>query len=113
MALDDPPYGKKKSVLYTEILATLALNRAESPSPEGISGKMNLDPPLSSSIGFKNKQDVKPTKKSKKKPGNRVATNIRILTGYQPPDRTNLHELMVYDIPNTWTHEQILQALCA
>jgi hypothetical protein len=110
-----PPtsHGKKKSVSYAEILATPAPTRADSPSPEGISDKMDLDLPPSFSTNFKNKNDIKPTKTNKKKDRTRVATNTRILTGYQPPDRTNLHELMVYDIPNTWTHEQILQALCA
>jgi hypothetical protein len=107
------PHGKKKSVSYAEILAIPVPNRADSLSSEGISGKMNLDPPPFFFTSFKNKNDIKPTKTIKKKDRTRVATNTRILTGHQPPDRTNLRELMVYNIPNTWTHEQILQALRA
>jgi hypothetical protein len=76
------PHGKKKSVSYAEILATPAPNRADSPSPEEISGKMDLDSPPSSSTSFKNKNDAKPTKTSKKKDRNRVVTNTRILTGH-------------------------------
>jgi hypothetical protein len=50
------PHGKKKSVsYYAEILATSALTRADSPSPERISDKMDLNPPPSSSISFKEK----------------------------------------------------------
>jgi hypothetical protein len=75
---------------------------------------MNLNSPSpSSSNSFNKKDDVKPTKIPKKKDRKRVATNTRILTGFQLPDHTNLRELMVYDILNTWTHDQILQALRA
>jgi hypothetical protein len=102
------PYGKKKSVSYAEILATPALNKANFPFSKGISSKMDLNPLPSSSSSFKNKTDVKLNNTPKKKDRNRVAANTRILTGYQPPDRTNLCKLIVYDISNTWTHEQIL-----
>jgi hypothetical protein len=105
------PHGKKKSVLYAEILARLVPNRSDFPSPDGITGKMDLDLFPSSSDSFKNKNNVKLNKSYKKKDRNRVAANTRILTEYQPPDCTNLRKLMIYDIPNTWTHDQILQAL--
>jgi hypothetical protein len=104
-------YGKKKSDSYVEVLARLVPNRADSPFSEGISGKMDLNLPPSSSTSFKNTNDAKLSKSKKKNDRNRVAINTRILTGYQPPDHTNLRELMVYNIPNTWTHEQILQVL--
>jgi hypothetical protein len=67
------PYGKKKSVSYAEILATPVPIRADSPSSEGISGMIDLDPPPFSSTSFKNKNDVKLTKTSKKKIGTELS----------------------------------------
>jgi hypothetical protein len=40
------PYGKKKSVIYAEILTILVLTRADSPFPKRINGKMKLNQPF-------------------------------------------------------------------
>jgi len=53
----------------------------------------------------------KPIRSKKKyRPGPRVS---KVLTGYQGVDKNKIKDIIVYDIPSTWTEEQLLLQLKA